>query len=85
MPVRAITFDFWRTLLPASVLGSYVSMLLWLGGFKWTEASVAAVLNQLTTVFIIILARLFLAEPLSRRRAAGAAVAVMGAIVVLVV
>ena len=32
----------WRTLVPASVLGSYVSMLLWIGGFKWADASVAS-------------------------------------------
>ena len=73
----------WRTLLPASILGSYVAMLLWLGGFKWADASVAAVLNQMATVFTIIFARIFLAEPLTPRRLIGAAAAVGGALVIL--
>jgi drug/metabolite transporter (DMT)-like permease len=73
----------WRTLLPASVLGSYLAMLFWIGGFKWAPASVAAVLNQLSTVFTIVLARVVLAEPLSKQRALGAALAVGGAVVVL--
>jgi drug/metabolite transporter (DMT)-like permease len=73
----------WRTLLPASFLGSYVAMLFWLGGFKWTTASRAAVLNQMSTVFTIVFARVFLAEPLSRLRAAGAVVAMAGALCVI--
>ncbi len=70
----------WRTLVPASILGSYVSMLLWLGGFKWAPASVASVLNQMSTVFTIVLARLVLGEAISPRRAFGAAAAVAGAV-----
>jgi len=73
----------WRTLLPASVLGSYVAMLLWLGGFKWALASTASVLNQMSSVFTIVMARVFLSEPLSRARALGAAVAVAGALLAL--
>lgn len=67
------------SLLPASVMGTYVSLLLWLGGFKWAPASVAAVLNQLATIYILVLARVFLAEPLGPRRLVGAALAVAGA------
>lgn len=70
----------WRALIPGSLLGSYVAMLLWLGGFKWAPASVAAVLNQLSSVFMIILARVFLKEPLTPKRALGAALAIGGAI-----
>jgi drug/metabolite transporter (DMT)-like permease len=73
----------WRTLVPASVLGSYVAMLLWLGGFKWAHASVAAVLNQMSAVFTIVLARVVLGEPLNPSRALGSAAAVAGAIIVL--
>ncbi|MEN0060695.1 MAG: DMT family transporter [Myxococcota bacterium] len=74
----------WRTLLPGAVLGTYVALLLWLGGFKWAEASVAAVLNQLATIYIIVLAWAFLGETVSRRQLIGASLAVTGAIVVLV-
>lgn len=74
----------WVTLLPASILGSYVAMLLWLGGFKWATASTAAVLNQLSSVFTIILARVVLKEHVSGRRALGAVAAVAGAAIILV-
>lgn len=73
----------WGTLLPASVLGSYVAMLLWLGGFKWASASTASVLNQLSSVFTLALARLYLKEPVSGRRAVGALAAVAGAALIL--
>jgi drug/metabolite transporter (DMT)-like permease len=73
----------WRTLVPAAVLSAYVSMLLWLGGFKWANASAAAVLNQMSTVFTIVLARIVLGEPLTRRRALGGIVAICGAVIVL--
>lgn len=73
----------WRTLLPASILGSYVSMILWIGGNKYTSASVAGVLNQLTTVFTLILARIFLGERLTPRRVVGGGAALAGALVIL--
>jgi drug/metabolite transporter (DMT)-like permease len=73
----------WRTLVPAAVLSAYLSMLLWLGGFKWTTAARASVLNQMTTVFTIVMARFFLGEPLSKRRALGASAAIAGVLVVL--
>ncbi len=75
----------WKTLLPASVLGSYVAMLFWLGGFKHTDASTASVLNQMATVFTIVLARIILKETVSPRRATGAGAAVLGALLVLAV
>tara|TARA_R110002072_G_scaffold266973_1_gene425889 strand:+ start:451 stop:1431 length:981 start_codon:yes stop_codon:yes gene_type:complete len=73
----------WKTLVPGSILGTYVAMLFWLGGFKWAPASVAAVFNQLSSVFTIGLAWLFLKEELSWRRGAGAGLAVVGALVVI--
>jgi drug/metabolite transporter (DMT)-like permease len=72
------------SLLPASFLGTYVSLLLWLAGFKWAPASVAAVLNQLATIYILVLARVFLGEPLTPRRVVGAGLAVAGALAVVV-
>jgi drug/metabolite transporter (DMT)-like permease len=73
----------WRTLLPGSILGTYVAMLFWLGGFKWADASVAAVLNQLSSVFTIALAWLILGEQLTGRRTLGALAAVGGAVLVI--
>lgn len=74
----------WRTLLPASILGGWLSMILWLGGYQLTHASTAAVLNQTTTVFTIGLAWFFLEERLSLRQAAGSALAISGVLVVLI-
>ena len=74
----------WRSLVPGAFLGSYVAMLLWLGGFKWALASVASVLNQLASVFTIVLARIFLGEALTPRRMFGAGLAIAGAIWIVV-
>ena len=73
----------WKTLVPGSILGTYVAMLFWLGGFKWALVSVAAVFNQLSSVFTIGLAWLFLKEELTWRRGIGAGLAVCGALVVI--
>lgn len=75
----------WKTLVPASILGTYVAMLFWLGGFKWTSASVASVLNQLSSVMTLALAWVFLEERLTGRHVVGAMVAVSGAVVVLTI
>ena len=55
----------WKALLPASFFGSYLSLILWMGGMKYAQASVAAVLNQLNTIFIVIIAAIFLKERLT--------------------
>ena len=73
----------WRTLFPAAFLGAYLSMLLWIGGFKWANASTAAVLNQMATVYTILLARVWLKEPLPAQRIWGCALALMGTLIVL--
>jgi drug/metabolite transporter (DMT)-like permease len=73
----------WRVMIPAAVLGSWLSMLLWVGGFKYTDAATAAVLNQTTTVFTLLLARVMLGEPLTGRRVAAVALGFSGASCVL--
>ena len=74
----------WWTLVPAAVIGTYLSLVFWLGGFKWANASVAAVLNQMATVYVLVLARIVLGETLTRRQAAGAVIAAAGALFVVV-
>ena len=75
----------WRTALPASVIGNYVAMVVWLAGIKYTMVSVAAILNQLSTVFIFILAALFLKEPVTLPRLTATILAVTGAAIVATV
>lgn len=57
----------WRRLLLAALVGQGLSMVLWLGGYKFTSASVAAILNESASVFLVVLAALWLREPLGKR------------------
>jgi len=57
----------WRLLVPASVVGTYLAMILWIAGMKYTHASVASVLNQTSTLFIPLLGWIFLRERLTLR------------------
>ncbi|MGN7832421.1 DMT family transporter [Pseudoxanthomonas sp. 22568] len=61
----------WHRLILAAVIGQGLSMVLWLGGYKYTSASVAAILNESASVFLVILAAVWLREPLGRRGAVG--------------
>jgi len=73
----------WVHMLPGVLLGSFVSLLLWMGGFKYSEsASVAASLNQTSTLFIFVLAVLFLKEPVTRRGVAGLGLGIAGTLFV---
>lgn len=69
----------WKAMVPASFFGSYWSLILWMGGMKYARVSVAAALNQLNTIFIVILAALFLKERLSWWKIAAVALAFIGA------
>ena len=72
----------WRKLLPAAVLGTWLAMILWLGGTKYTHASVAALLNQTAVVFMLLGAHFFLGEQVSARRWVGSGLAAAGAAIV---
>jgi drug/metabolite transporter (DMT)-like permease len=61
----------WPTLVLAAVVGQGLSMVLWLGGYKYTKASVAAVLNETASVFILVFAAWWLREPITRRGGVG--------------
>jgi drug/metabolite transporter (DMT)-like permease len=74
----------WPMIITASLLGSYVSMILWLAGYKLTQASVASVLNETGAVFIVVFAWLILDETMSRRRIFGLLLAFSGVFLVVV-
>ena len=48
-------YAFW-----GSILGNLIAMTLWVAAFKYTSVNSAAILNQTSTVFIVILATVFL-------------------------
>lgn len=72
----------WRTALPASLLGTYICTLLWIAGYKYTFASIAAALNQTSVIFACILAALLLKEPFGRRQVAALILALSGVAIV---
>jgi drug/metabolite transporter (DMT)-like permease len=73
----------WRWTVPGTVLGSYLALMLWLAGMKYTNTGVAAILNQTSTIYILLFATLFLREHFSRRKATACGLAIAGALVVI--
>jgi drug/metabolite transporter (DMT)-like permease len=69
----------WKAMIPASFFGSYLSLLFWMGGMKYAKVSVAAALNQLNTIFIVVLAALFLKERVGLWKIAAVILAFVGA------
>ncbi len=72
----------WKFSLPGSILGTYMAMVFWIGGFKYAKASIAAILNQTTVIFALILAAAFLKEPFTRRKLIAVVLSVIGTAVV---
>ncbi len=73
----------WPTVIGASFIGTYLAMLMWLAGYKYASAAVAAVLNESAAIATLLLARLWLGERLSRRQWAGAGVSIAGVVLVV--
>jgi len=69
----------WKALIPAAFFGSYLSLILWMGGMRYAKASIAAVLNQLNTIFIVIIAAIFLKERVTGWKIAAVILAFIGA------
>ena len=65
-----------------SILGTYLSVIFWLLGYKYTLAGRAAIYNQLSTVFIVVLARIFLMEQLNIKKIVGVLLSIIGAVMV---
>jgi drug/metabolite transporter (DMT)-like permease len=86
-PVRDVLMGFtrrdaWKTMIPMSFFGPFLATILWTEGFKHSSAGRVAILNQLSTVFIIILAVLLLKERLTLRKLIAVTLAIAGAILV---
>ncbi len=72
----------WKISLPASILGAYFALILWMAGFKYAKAAVAGILNQTSVIFAIILAAVFLKESFGLRKAIAATLAMVGIVLV---
>jgi drug/metabolite transporter (DMT)-like permease len=73
----------WAYTFFGSFLGTYVAMILWLAGMKFTKVSIASALNQTSNIFVFAFGALLLREPLTRPRVVGILLAVAGAYLVM--
>jgi drug/metabolite transporter (DMT)-like permease len=72
----------WSYTLLGSFFGTYLSMVFWLGGMKFTQASISASLNQTSNVIIFILAAIFLKEAMNKQKTIAIIMAVAGVFIV---
>lgn len=61
----------WGYTVSGSFMGAYLAMIIWLAGMKYTQASIAAALNQTSTIFTFIFAALLLREKVTPLRVLG--------------
>jgi drug/metabolite transporter (DMT)-like permease len=73
----------WIYLITGSFIGTYVSLVLWLAGMKYTQTSLAAALNQTSNIFIFVFAAIFLKEPITQRRLFAIIMGFTGAIIIV--
>lgn len=83
LPALLRPSPLWRHALPGSLVAGVFSVWAWVAGITRTDVAVAAALNQLSTIYILVLAAIFLGEPLTGRRVLAVAFAMAGAGVVL--
>ncbi len=72
----------WKYMITGSFLGAYVSLILWLAGMKYTQASIAAALNQSSNIFVFVFAGIFLKEVINLQRTLGIILGVSGVLIV---
>lgn len=73
----------WKFTLPGTFLGSFLALILWISGMKFTTAGSASILNQTSTIYILILASVFLKEPFTRRKLMATVMALGGILLVI--
>jgi len=74
----------WKYMFPGAFLGTYVGLIVWIAGMKHTQASIASALNQMSTIFIFILAAVFLKEKVTPAKLLSVILAILGALLVSV-
>ncbi len=72
-----------KWLIIGTFLGQYVSMMIWVAGYKYTSASIASILNETASVFILLLSWLMLSEKITRQKLIGILVTLTGVLFVL--
>jgi drug/metabolite transporter (DMT)-like permease len=72
----------WKYTVPGTFLGSYFALIFWVAGMKYTSAGPAAILNQTSSIYILILASIFLKEPFTMRKVIASVLAIAGIVMV---
>jgi drug/metabolite transporter (DMT)-like permease len=75
----------WAHIIAGSFLGGYLSMMMWLAGYRLIPASQASVLNESANAWIVLLAWLFLGEAMNLKKIAGLFLTMMGVAIMLLV
>lgn len=73
----------WKYSFTGTILGSYLALIMWVGGMKYIPAGKAAILNQTSTIYILLLATIILKEAFSLRKAVAVVLALCGVLLVL--
>jgi drug/metabolite transporter (DMT)-like permease len=68
----------WKYMVPATLLGSYLALIFWIGGMKYSLAGPAAILNQTSSIYVLIFASIFLKEPFTARKVIASVLAIAG-------
>jgi len=75
----------WTHIIGGSFLGGYLSMMMWLAGYRLIPASQASVLNESANAWIVLLAWIFLGENLGVRKITGLLLTMAGVAIMLLV
>ena len=75
----------WATIVFASLLASYVSMMMWLASYSLIDASVSSVLNQSANAWMVLLAWLILREHVGIRKIYGLILTTAGVLIMVLV
>jgi drug/metabolite transporter (DMT)-like permease len=68
----------WKYTVPGTLLGSYLALIFWIGGMKYSLAGPAAILNQTSSIYVLIFASIFLKEPFTARKVIASVLAIAG-------
>ncbi len=64
--------------LSGTFIGTYLALVIWLAGIKYTTASIASALNQTSSIFVFIFARIILKEKITRQHLIALLIAITG-------
>ncbi len=88
LPMRNKIFSSLKTIhgigysIGGTFFGTYLSLLIWLAGMKYTSASIASALNQTSSVFVFIFAAIILKERITIQKSISLLLAIIGVFLV---